>query len=109
MGFFYIVGSCGAEAWDYDGLSVELLEMLGRGYVIEHCVSLFNKKAKEKAYRIYVTDTLKLLNENIAKRMCGKTLEYRYYDLVEGKKETKNAGEIVLDVMRRAGLRIEGA
>ena len=40
------------------------MELLGRGYVIEHCISALKSNNEEKAYKIYVTDALKAIAEN---------------------------------------------
>lgn len=81
--------------------------MIGKGYVIEHCVSLFNKRQKERLFREYVTDTLKLINDNLANKLGGSIIETKYSELIKpNKKPEKTAEEIVLDVMKRAGLTI---
>ena len=108
MGFFYLIGSCGAKSWNYTGLSVELLNLLGKGYVIDHCISLFNRQAKEEAYRAYVTDTLKALNDNFAKHFGGAFYQTRYVDVVNPKEETDKSGdEIARDIIKRAGLKVK--
>ena len=107
MGFFYFIGSCGAEAWDYTGLNVGLLELIGKGYVIEHCVSLFNRRQKEQIYRNYVTDTLKMINDNLTKIYGGQYMKTRYADMVEPKKQdTRTGDEIARDIIKRAGLKL---
>ncbi len=111
MGFFYFVGCCGAEAWDYTGINLELLELIGKGYIVDHCVSLFNNKAKERLYQTYITDTLKCLNDNLAKVIGGSSIKARYYDLLEAgsKKESEKTGdEIAIEIIKKAGLKVKG-
>ena len=109
MGFFYFVSSCGAENWNYQGLSVELLEMVGKGYVIDHCVSLFNKQVKEERYRNYIADSLRLISENVAKLVGGSYFKTRYAELCEQAKEPEKSGdEIARDIIRRAKLKLKG-
>ena len=43
------------------------MRLFGKGYAIQHCVSLFRKEQEEKAYKIYVTECLKAMTENTAK------------------------------------------
>lgn len=82
--------------------------MIGKGYVIDHCVSLFNKKIRDELYRGYVADTLKLINDNLAKYVGGNTLRERYKELANVKKEPEKSGdEIARDIIKRAGLRIK--
>lgn len=109
MGFFYFIGSCGAEAWDYTGLNVGLLELIGKGYVIEHCVSLFNRRQKEQIYRNYVTDTLKMINDNLTKISGGQYMKTRYAELVEPQlKDERTGDEIAIDIIKRARLKFKG-
>lgn len=111
MGFFYLVGCCGEEAWDYTGINLEMLDLIGKGYIVDHCVSLFNDRMKERLYRVYITDTLKCLNDNVAKVVGGSALKARYYDLLEegNKKEIEKTGdEIALEIIRKAGLKVKG-
>ena len=111
MGFFYLIGCCGAEAWDYTGINLGMLDLIGKGYIVDHCVSLFNSRAKERLYQTYITDTLKCLNDNVAKIVGGSTLKARYHDLFEIgiKKESEKTGdEIALEIIRKAGLKVKG-
>lgn len=75
--------------------------------MIDHCVSLFRNKMTERAYRNYVTDTLKLINDNLTKSFGGKVLKNRYADLVATKKEPEKSGDdIARDIIKRAGLKV---
>lgn len=76
--------------------------------MIDHCISLFNKQAKEEAYRTYVTDTLKALNGNFAKIFGGSFFNMRYYDSVNPAEESDKSGdEIARDIIKRAGLKVK--
>ena len=71
---------------------LDYAEMLGSGYIIEHCVSAFNKLQEEKIYRIYVTDTLKSLS--------GANV--RWYDLIDRTpRDERTFEEITKDVWSR--------
>ena len=62
---------------------------------MEHCVSAFKVKQEEKAYRIYVTDSLKAISE-------GKHLVGRYADIIlPQKEETRDAEEIKSDILNK--------
>ena len=57
---------------------------------------LLKKQAKEKAYRIYVTDALKAIAENTAKYAGGSYMKARYYDAENPKPvETRTGNEII--------------
>ena len=64
-------------------------------------MSKATQQAKDTAYRVYVTDCLKLIAENIG----NISLKLRYYDIIQPKKaDTRTGDEIVADIIKRAGL-----
>ena len=64
-------------------------------------MSKATQQAKDTAYRVYVTDCLKLIAENTV----NISLKLRYYDIIQPKKEdTRTGDEIVADIIKRAGL-----
>ena len=64
-------------------------------------MSKANQQAKDTAYRVYVTDCLKLIAENTG----NISLKLRYYDIIQPKKADNRTGdEIVSDIIKRAGL-----
>lgn len=64
-------------------------------------------KHRETAYRIYITDALKVLSMNTAKFAGGEYLTERYADqLKEKPKDTRTGEEIVADVLRRGGIEV---
>lgn len=68
-------------------------------------MSKVNQQAKDTAYRVYVTDILKLIAENTANFAKGQYMKMRYYDIITPKKQdTRTGDEIVEDIIKRAGL-----
>lgn len=68
-------------------------------------MSKVKQQAKDTAYRVYVTDCLKLIAENTANISCGQYMKARYYDIITPKKQdTRTGDEIVEDIVKRAGL-----
>ena len=64
-------------------------------------MSKATQQAKDTAYRVYVTDCLKLIAENTG----NISLKLRYYDIIHPKKaDTRTGDEIVEDIIKRAGL-----
>lgn len=64
-----------------------------------------NERAKTEAYRIYVTDALRIVGENTARFASGNYIKARYADIIEPKKQDNRTGdEIVADIIKRAGL-----
>lgn len=68
-------------------------------------MSKVNQQAKDTAYRVYVTDCLKMIAENTANFSKGQYMKARYYDIITPKKQdTRTGDEIVEDIIKRAGL-----
>lgn len=87
------------------GIRIDLLEILGSGYVIDYCVSAFSEKKKNEAYRIYVTDSLYSIANMYSRSHGGEmAMEKRYLDVMEimEKKEEKPevTAEEVIERMR---------
>lgn len=78
---------------------------MGRGYVIDHCISTFQKRQKDVMYRVYVTDALKDLIEVQVARGGGSVEYRRFYDFIKDKskrkEEQKSPEETAEDVIAR--------
>ena len=86
-----------------------MLDLLGSGYVIDHCVAALRQENERKAAVIYITDTLKMINENVTRIGGGSTLKARYIDIIqqsEQEEETRSADEIISNI--RDKLRMMG-
>lgn len=69
-----------------------------------------NEKARNDAYRIYVTDALRLVTENTARYASGNYIKARYVDMIEPKKQdNRTCEEITADIVARCGLTIKKA
>lgn len=68
-----------------------------------YCAAEWRAEQEEKAYRIYVTDTLKCIAENTAKFGGGNYIKTRFYDVIniEPEKESTEirTPEEVIDYM----------
>lgn len=59
------------------------------------------ERSKEYAYRIYVSDALKILGENLAQAFGGNALSVRLYDILEQNtqpEDNRTAEEIIADI-----------
>lgn len=64
-----------------------------------------NEKVRNDAYRIYVTDALRIVAENTARYAGGNYIKARYADIIEPKKQDdRTCEEITADVVARCGL-----
>ena len=76
---------------------------------MEYCVASFRKKQEERAYKIYVTDILKVICENTANAVNkGNYLTTRFYDIMEDmtsrkKKKEETADEIKARIRKKIG------
>ena len=70
-----------------ESVRLDLLDVLGRGYVVEHCIAAFNSMQEERLYRIYVTDSLKALIK----------ADKRYYDFIDRKPVKKRTYDEIMD------------
>lgn len=88
-------------------IRLDLLELVGRSYIIEHCAAEINRSHHEKSYQIYVTDTLKAIAENTARTVKnGATMTKRWIDVIEPpkpiKEDNRSCEEIVSGIWARA-------
>ena len=65
---------------------------------MKHVLALYEEERAEEAYRVYVTDSLKLSGE-------GKYISERFHDLMHPPEEI-DAEAIIDDVIERAGLEV---
>ena len=70
-------------------------------------MSILKKEQEDTAFRIYVTDTLRLLTDNTAKASGGSKVSKRWWDIIhQPAPETRTGAEIAQDVIKRAGLEV---
>lgn len=77
---------------------------------MRYAIALYNEKQCDKAYRIYVTDSLKLITENTARLVNdGQYMTMRWCDVIRNEPVDNRSGEeVAADVMKRAGLKFGG-
>lgn len=83
--------------------------MFGRGYIIDYIILQIKKEREEMAFKVYVTDTLKMINDKITSYYGGSTFDKRFYDIVEKKqkKDIRTGEQIANDVIRFSGLKFD--
>ena len=86
---------------------MDLLDLFGRGYVIEHCITSFKNKAQMEMYRIYITDSMQTLANmyNKAHGGTGEAIQKRFYDLIHPPKvkEEETAENIIDRIKKKLG------
>ena len=87
--------------------------MLGKKYLVEHCVNVYNERQKREIFEIYVSDVLKTMANIKAKEVTqnnqAEVVRIRYYDLIHPAKQDNRSGEqIAADIIKGAGLTLQG-
>ena len=83
-----------------------MLELFGRGYVIEHCVSTFNAIQREENYRGYITEILRCIA-----KANGVSISLSYKDILDaskGEKDEERTSEEVITSIRNKADAIRG-
>lgn len=79
--------------------------MLGKGYIIEHCIAYIKQKAEEELYKGYITDAFRAIANNTSHlREDGMEMTMSYAEILSGR-ETQNdkpeiTGEQVISNMK---------
>ena len=75
---------------------------------MRYVVSKYKEQQKEMAYRVYVTECLRITTENTAKQSGGSYIDKPFTDFIGNNKpkDERTAEEIIADVAKRAGLEV---
>lgn len=73
---------------------------------MRYVLAQYRREQEDKAYRIYVTDALRLVSENTASSVGGKYITARFADVIAPPKEEDNrtCEEITAEIIARCGL-----
>ena len=73
---------------------------------MRYVLAKYRREQEDKAYRIYVTDALRLISENTASSVGGKYITARFADVIAPPKEEDNrtCEEITAEIIARCGL-----
>lgn len=85
------------------GIRLDMVEVMGRGYVVDYCITSMHNLNREKALQIYVTDALKHIAENTAKFCGGPYMQIRFADLLEPPKPLPKSEEIIRKIQKKMG------
>lgn len=74
---------------------------------MRYALARYIQHQRDVAYRIYVTDCLRILTENTANMCEGSYISERYADIVNPKAVDNRSGEeVVADIIQRAGIEV---
>ena len=74
---------------------------------MRYAMARFNQHQRDLAYRIYVTDCLRIISENSAKMCGGAYITAKFADIINPKPADNRTGEeIAADIIKRAGIEV---
>ena len=74
---------------------------------MRYAIARYQSQQRDFAYRIYVTDCLRMVTENAAKMSKGAYTSARFYDIINPKPvENRTGEEIAADIIKRAGIEV---
>lgn len=74
---------------------------------MRYAVSRYKKEQEDATYRVYVTDTLRLLSENTAKASGGARVTKRWWEVIHRPApDSRTGAQIVRDIIAGAGLEV---
>ena len=74
---------------------------------MRYATARFNQHQRDLAYRIFVTDRLRMATENTAKMSQGAYTAARFYDIINPKPvDNRSGNEIAADIIKRAGIEV---
>lgn len=81
-----------------------MLDLMGSGYVIEHCIAAFNSRMKHEIREDYMADILLYIS-----RLFGGEIKTRLHDLRHEEthqEDNRDPKEIVSDLISRYGITV---
>lgn len=74
---------------------------------MRYVITRYQSQQRDLAYRIYVSDCLRIITENTAKFGGGSYMELHFTELINPKpKDTRSGNEIFEDIVSRAGIEV---
>ena len=74
---------------------------------MRYATARFNQHQRDLAYRIYVSDCLRIISENTAKIGGGSYITAKFSDIINPKHVDNRTGEeIAADIIKRAGIEV---
>ena len=74
---------------------------------MRYAIARYQSQQRDLAYRIYVTDCLRIISENTAKMGGGSYIIANFSDIINPKPADNRTGEeIASDIIKRAGIEV---
>lgn len=86
-------------------MRLDLLDLFGRGYVVEHCVSTLNSLRAQEAYQMYTAELLRGIANSLGIQVSSYT---EFLEQLKPKKEETRTSEEVVDSIREKARKLKG-
>lgn len=74
---------------------------------MRYAMARYQSQQRDLAYRIYVTDCLRIISENTAKMGGGSYITAKFADIINTKPVDNQTGEeIAADIIKRSGIEV---
>ena len=74
---------------------------------MRYAMARYQSQQRDLAYRIYVSDCLRIISENTAKMCGGSYITAKLADIINPKPSDNRTGEeIAADIINRAGIEV---
>ena len=74
---------------------------------MRYAMARYKSQQRDLAYRIYVTDCLRIISENTAKTRGDSYITAKFADIINPKPvDNRNGEEIAADIIKRAGIEV---
>ena len=74
---------------------------------MRYAMARYQSQQRDLAYRIYVSDCLRIISENAAKMCGGSYITNKLADIINPKPVDNRTGEeIAADIIKRAGIEV---
>ena len=74
---------------------------------MRYAMARYQSQQRDLAYRIYVTDCLRIISENTAKMGGGSYITAKFADIINTKPvDNRAVEEIAADIINRAGIEV---
>ena len=74
---------------------------------MRYAMARYQSQQRDLAYRIYVTDCLRIISENTAKTGGGSYITAKFADIINQKPvDNRDGEEIAADIIKRAGIEV---
>ena len=74
---------------------------------MRYAITRYQSQQRDLAYRIYVSDCLRIISENTARMSNGSYVTAKFSDIINPKPvENRTGEEIAADIIKRAGIEV---